>query len=397
MKQVVLVTTKYPKGEGNAWLTNELAEYVASQNHSVAVVALSWEYDEGESERYYSNGVHVHRFRLPRFFYRKNIFCAFLKLFLFSLFARIKTARVVRQSDLLIATTPCVASWAFLTGHGLKSGGKRFLILWDFFPYYMQGLWGRKNLFFSFFLRVENYLYRQFDRIGCMTKGNQAYLLKKYRAINPGRVVDLPLWTRQVDKPVLGKQQARASLGIPQHAFVAIYGGAMSVVQGLDCIIDLADRCRACKDILFLMVGRGSERDRLRDRAAALQLENIQFIEFVPRDKYEAYVCASDIGLVSLSPDHQVPSFPSKSIDYLKVGLPILASLDTCTDFGAVLEHDMKAGTWVEAGDIDALTAAFYQLRDKREHLAELGRNGRAYYEETMNVSVAYNKIFKFL
>lgn len=397
MSNVVLVSTKYPKGAGNEWLTNELAEYAATQDHAVSVVALSWEYDEGESERYMVNGVDVHRVRMPSFFYRKNIFCAFLKLFLFSLFARFKTSNVIRKADVLVATTPCVASWAFLTGHGLKVGARSFLILWDFFPYYMQGLWGRKNIFFSFFLRVENYLYRRFDYIGCMTKGNKAYLLDKYQGIDPKRVVDLPLWTRQLPMPKLSKQQARAKLGIPTGSFVLIYGGAMSVVQGLDCIIELADRCRRYRDILFLMVGRGTERARLQDKAISLGLSNIRFMEYVPRDEYEAFVCASDVGLISLSPDHQVPSFPSKSIDYLKVGLPILASLDTCTDFGNVLVEDMQAGAWVEAGNIDAFEASLHKLKSDGDRLAEFGRNGRSYYEKAMNVSVAYNNIFKFL
>lgn len=397
MSNVVLVTTKYPKGTGNEWLTNELAEYAAAQDHTVSVVALSWEYNEGETERYAANGVQVFRERMPAFFYRKNIFCAFLKLLLFSLYARFKTTDVLRKADVLIASTPCVATWAFLTGNGLKAGAKSFLILWDFFPFYMNGLWGRKKVFFSFFLRVENYLYKKFDYIGCMTKGNKAFLLDKYHGIDPRRVVDLPLWTKQVPKPELSKQQARAALGIADDAFVVIYGGAMSVVQGLDCIIALANRCCEDSDILFLMVGRGSERQRLQEKADALGLGNIRFVEYVPRDEYEAFVCASDLGLISLAPSHQVPSFPSKSIDYLKVGLPILASLDTCTDFGHVLVEDMQAGCWVEAGDIDAFTALLHSLKSDSERLAAYGRNGRSYYEKTMNVSVAYGNIFKNL
>lgn len=397
MSYVLLVTTKYPKGSGNEWLTNELAEYAAGQQHKVSVVALSWEYDEGETERYTANSVGVCRVRMPAFFYRKNIFCAFLKLMFFSLYGRFKAADLVRKADVLIASTPCVATWAFLTRRGLKVGAKSFLILWDFFPYYMSGLWGRKQVFFSFFLRVENFLYKQFDYIGCMTKGNKAFLLEHYQQIDPQRVVELPLWTRQAARPQVSKQQARAKLGIAEDAFVVIYGGAMSVVQGLDCIIELAYRCREERDIVFLMVGRGPERARLQARATALGLENIRFVEFVPRDEYEAFVCVSDLGLISLAASHQVPSFPSKSIDYLKVGLPILASLDTCTDFGQVLVEDMQAGMWVEAGDIDAFAAALYSLKADGERLVDYGNNGREYYEKTMNVSVAYKNIFGIL
>src|SRR5690606_36199346 len=101
----------------------------------------------------------------------------------------------------------------------------------------------------------------------------------------------------------------------------------------------------------FVIIGKGGELPRLKARVREEGLTNVIFIDHVPRDEYENIVAVCDLGLVSLSGRHSVPSFPSKSIDYLKVGLPILASIDKCTEFGDILVNDMKAGLWVEAGD----------------------------------------------
>ena len=397
MKNMVLVTTKYPKGAGNEWLTNELAEYASARGNTVSVVALSWEFDDGASEHYTANGANVIRFRMPRIFYKKNLACAFLKIFSFSLYARFKTQAIMSQADIIIASTPCIATWAFLTGHRLKDGVKSTLILWDFFPYYMKGLWRSKNIFFSFFLTIENYLYKKFNFIGCMTNANKRFLLENYDNIDITRVFNLPLWTRQVPEPSLDKTLIRTRYEIAADAFVVIYGGAMSPVQGLDCMIDLAELNKTDKTVLFLMVGRGPERARLQEQAIKKGLTNLRFLEYIPRDQYEELVYASDLGIISLSSTLEVPSFRSKSIDYLKVGLPILASLDDCTDFGDILVKEMQAGQWVRAGDSESLNISLQNMKNNKDFLASCGKNGRAYYEKNMSVVVAYENIFERL
>lgn len=185
-----------------------------------------------------------------------------------------------------------------------------------------------------------------------MTKGSVEFLEKNY-TINRRRVGLLPLWTKQLPQVRVDAAERlalRKKYGIDENSFVAVYGGAMSVVQGLDNILNLAASLKQEPAYQFVFIGRGSELPRLRARAEDEGLTNVKFIDYVPRDEYEKIIAVCDVGIVSLAGQHAVPSFPSKSIDYLKVGLPILASIDRYTEFGSILINDMKAGLWVEAG-----------------------------------------------
>ena len=396
MSKVLLLTTKYPCGAGEGWLTNELAECFSREGKRVSVLALSWEYADGGNAVIDLNGVKVYRQRLWRFFYKKNFICAMLKIFMFSLLVRLRYRRKIMEADLIVATTPCIVIWGLLDFFWTKPKAKKYLILWDFFPYYMRDLWsGGRSKLFSFFVRWENRLYRKFDAIGCMTKGSAEFLQANYE-VDAGRVSQLPLWTKQLPKVEISAAQRKAireQYGIAEHAFVSVYGGAMSVVQGLDNILNLAASLKGREDHQFVFIGRGSELPRLKARAQDEQLHNVLFVDYVPRDEYEKVVAVCDVGIVSLSGQHAVPSFPSKSIDYLKVGLPILASIDRYTEFGSILVDDMKAGLWVEAGDPASLGQALEKMRQDSVFLARCASNGRHYYEQEMKVESATSNI----
>lgn len=396
MEKVLLLTTKYPCRPGEGWLTNELAECFAREGKSVSVLALSWEYDDGDSARIELNGVTVHRQRLWKIFYKKNFLFSMLKIFLFSVLVRVKQGRALREADIIVATTPCIVIWGLLDFFWRKPKAKKYLILWDFFPYYMRDLWGAgKSKLFSFFLRWETRLYNKFDAIGCMTKGSIEFLESHYQ-VKADKVGLLPLWTKQLPQVLLDANErslVRRKYGISEEAFVVIYGGAMSVVQGLDNILNLAAHVKAKPQFQFVFVGKGTELSRLKARVQDEELHNVLFIDHVPRDEYESIIAASDLGVVSLSGNHAVPSFPSKSIDYLKVGLPILASIDKYTEFGQILTRDMKAGRWVEAGNPVLLEEALESMCADSVFLSECAKNGRHYYEQEMKVDSATKAI----
>ncbi len=396
MKKILMLTTKYPCGVGEGWLTNELAECFVNEGYTVSVLALSWEYSDGESDELELNGVKIYRRRLSKILYKKNIIFSMLKIFSFSLLVRLQYHRALKEADIIIATTPCIVVWGLLSFFWRQPKAKKYLILWDFFPYYMRDLWaGSKKNLFNFFLRCENNLYNKFDVIGCMTRGSVDFLKSNYR-VDPGKITLLPLWTKQLPRLALSYEEKltiRNKYGIGKSSFVSVYGGAMSVVQGLDNIINLAQDVKVKEQFQFLFIGKGSELPRLRQRAVDEKLTNILFIDQVPRDEYEKIIAACDLGLVSLSGRHAVPSFPSKSIDYLKVGIPILASIDRFTEFGKILMDDMQAGLWVEAGDRSCLANTLERLSTDAVFLSNCSLNGRSYYERELAVELATKNI----
>ncbi len=172
----------------------------------------------------------------------------------------------------------------------------------------------------------------------------------------------------------------------------------MSIVQELDNLLDLARLSLAAGgNICFLFIGRGSERERLENIAITEGLVNVKFLDYVPREEYQDVVQACDIGMISLSRRLSVPSFPSKSVDYFKVSLPILASLDAVTDFGSILQDSIKAGFSVVAGNSELLHEKLVLLAHDASLRKKMGNAGRRYYEDFLTVENAKEKIISSL
>ncbi|WPN99855.1 glycosyltransferase family 4 protein [Pseudomonas sp. MUP55] len=398
-KNVVLLTTKYAEHKSDAWLTNEMAYSFRDDGYSMCAVVFSWLRDDPKSSVKEIDGVKVVRIRLFDFFYTTGFIGTALKVFLFPYWARIIIRKHIKECDLLIANTPCVTIVGLSNFFKRNYQAKSYLVLWDFFPFYLKDLGAIRNkFFFGFFQRLETKMYRTFDRIGCMTKGNIKFLLENYPGVDRSRVEILPLWAKvKIVEPV-DKAAVRAKYNLPMDKVIAVYGGAMSIVQELENILELARLSFEAKDnVCFLFIGKGTERERLESSALNQGLTNVTFLDYVPRDEYQNVVQASDIGLISLSSKLSVPSFPSKSVDYFKVSLPILASLDAVTDFGSILQNDIKAGFSVLAGKS-------HELHDKLKKLSSdpllrkaMGDAGRLYYEECLTVEKAKEKIISIL
>jgi hypothetical protein len=60
----------------------------------------------------------------------------------------------------------------------------------------------------------------------------------------------------------------------------------MGVAQGMDIIMDLAEKLLSRKDIGFLFVGRGSDTARLKILAQSKQLDNAVFFDEIDPDEF---------------------------------------------------------------------------------------------------------------
>lgn len=398
MKNIVLLTTKYSNDKRDAWLTNELAYSFRDDGHNMIVIVFSWMRDDPVSSVQVIDGIKVVRVKLHKFFYSTGLIGTALKVFIFPYWARIFVRKHVDKCDLLIANTPCITLLGLSKFFKRKYNSKAYLVLWDFFPFYLKDLGVIRNrLFFSVFRNLEEVMYRTFDRIGCMTRGNIDFLRLNYSRVDINKVEVLPLWAKIKTVTPVDKKCIRSKYKLPEDKIIAVYGGAMSIVQELGNLLDLARLCLDKKEVIFLFIGRGTEKDRLEKQVAQEKLTNVFFLDYVPRDDYQDLVQSCDIGLISLSNKLSVPSFPSKTIDYFKVALPVIASLDSVTDFGDILEKEIKAGFSVVAGENLLLAEKLDVLISSAELREKMGLSGRRYYEKFLSVENAKNTIISIL
>lgn len=395
---ILFLYLRHSESKDDSTLTRELSDEFSRNGNDITVVTILEKKFKRETEYKIENGYEVLRVKTGNYFNVGNkIEKGITTLTMISKLKRgILKYLGDKKYDLIITHTP------FLSDASLINPLKKYfkcpahLILWDIFPQNAKDIGIIKNnIIFKFFKQKEKKMFLAYDQIWCMSKGNIKYLQEKYEYLDKDKIKLLKNWAYLKPKLKINKEEIRKKYGYLGEDFLAIFGGNMGKPQKLENILSLAEKCLELSDVKFIFVGNGSEKERLKKITKDKNLKNINFIDQLPREDYEKFTSACDIGLVSLDERFTVPNFPSKTTDYFKLSLPILASLDKCSavDYGKFLEEEAKGGIFAEAGNVEDLCEKFLTLYNSKDLRKWLGNNGREYYEEHLGVDKAYKVI----
>jgi glycosyltransferase involved in cell wall biosynthesis len=238
---------------------------------------------------------------------------------------------------------------------------------------------------------LETYQYETADLIAVQCPANLDYFARTY----PGNRFSLKVlynWAL-LSATDLPRTNYRARLGLGND-FVFLYGGNIGVAQDMDNLVRLATRLASRPDIHFVLIGGGSETERLKGATAELSLRNIHILPPVSQNEYLSLVSEFDAGLLSLDPRIRTHNIPGKLLSYLYWGLPVLASVNRGNDLFDMI-NGTRAGFCCANGDHEALVAAASRLVDHPDIRSEMGRNGRRLLEQTFSAKEAVEQIFR--
>lgn len=277
--------------------------------------------------------------------------------------------------DLVFATsTPLTAAIPAIIARWLRTKPFIFEVrdLWPELPRAM----GMKNPFFLGGLWVLEWLaYRSSRACIGLSPGIVEGIARRSRPNHPISLIpngsDLDLFHPRLRAPL-------SIPGINKDDFVAIFPGSHGRANGLDAVLDAALVLKARGDdkIKLLLVGDGSEKSRLQERARAETLDNVIFLDPIPKRELATIVASSDCGLMVLS---DIPAFyhgtsPNKFFDFLAAGIPIINNYPGWLA-GMITAHGL--GKCVPPGDAHAFADALRELADDRESSARMGAASR--------------------
>jgi len=127
------------------------------------------------------------------------------------------------------------------------------------------------------------------------------------------------------------------------------------------------------EDVVFAIIGFGTQYDSLQKEAEARGLDNVEFLGSWPKERIPEYLASADAGLVHLI-RHQLfrTAIPSKSLEAMAAGLPVLMGL---AGDAAELVEEAEAGLSFPPEDAEALADAVRRLHDNPELVRRLSRN----------------------
>lgn len=299
--------------------------------------------------------------------------------------------------DLIIISTPPVTLAGLASELKEKYQAKLYLILRDIFPQNAVdlGFMRKGSIVYRYFRSTEHKLYSIADRIGCMSRANVDYIAKNNPGISKIKVhilenFQIPYVIDKHKAPELIKKYGL------EDKFVAVFGGNMGKPQQLKNVLYLAEQCSEFPDVIFIFLGEGIMTGKLREEINGRKISNIRLMNILPKIAYQDLLSVCDIGLISLHENFTVPNIPSKSLDYLNIGLPVLASIDKSTDYGRLLDES-GAGFWSYAGDHDGFKRNFDILYRNEALRKKMGANGRAYFMKHLTPDIAYKTIISSL
>lgn len=206
---------------------------------------------------------------------------------------------------------------------------------------------------------------------------------------NPGKCRYIPNW---FPESVSLNEVPQWVLNLPQ-GFRVIFAGNIGKAQSMDTIVDAAYILRTKSEIKWIIVGDGSELERIQKRIAAYELSNNVFcLGRKSSTEMSALFSAGDAMLVTLTDE---PIFnltvPSKIQAYMAAGKPIIAGIN---GEGARIIDKAKAGIAVPAEDAEALAASTLRVFEMPEsERNQLGINGRAFFEQNFQQKIVIDKI----
>lgn len=234
----------------------------------------------------------------------------------------------------------------------------------------------RDSAFIRVLEKLELWLYRDADRIIVVASPFAKILAD--RGIDPSKI---DVVTNGVDlthfEPI-DRVQARMATDWSDR-FVVGYVGTHGMAHALDVMIDAAV-ILACdeqfSDILIVLAGDGASKRALVDRALALDLDNLRFLQSLPKENVPRLLASLDAAVVHL---RATPLFdavlPSKIFETMAMGVPVLLGV---SGEAKRLVLETGVGIGFEAENPQSLVEALLRLKSNPELRRKISQRAQA-------------------
>lgn len=246
----------------------------------------------------------------------------------------------------------------------------------------------RNKLLLGLMEILEKFVYLTASHITVIAEGYRKYVIS--RGISKEKVSLIPNWANidEIKPPEKNDFRERMAL---EGKFIVTYAGTMSWPQDLETVIEVAALLRNHRDIVFLMVGDGAKKRILIKRSKDLRLNNVIFMPLQPRDEYLKILYASDVCIVPLRKHYTSPTAPSKMLEIMASGTPIIANVLFDSDVQRIVE-EAKCGIWVEPENPEAFRKAVLMLYNDRDLCLKLGYNGLTYVRDHLSLGACIDR-----
>jgi colanic acid biosynthesis glycosyl transferase WcaI len=216
------------------------------------------------------------------------------------------------------------------------------------------------------------------------------------KGARPDRVLVIPNW---VDTEAL-TPQPRDNPWAREHdfagRFVVMHSGNVGHAQNLDALIRAATFLRDLDELRIAIIGGGARRDELKALARLLEVDQVRFLGYQPREVLPDSLSSADVHVVGLARGLSGYVVPSRLYGVLSVARPVIVAADEDSETAQVVTK-VGCGVVVPPGRPELLAAAIRRTYEGELDLSAMGERGREYVTSEADRRVAVERYRRLL
>lgn len=266
--------------------------------------------------------------------------------------------------------------------------------LQDIFPDSLvtAGLAKKGGLLWKIGRKLENYTYRNADKIIVISEGFKRNIMEK--GVEESKIEIVSNWINMEETMPVDRQNNTVfdQFSLDREKFWVVYAGNFGEVQGADIVLDVAHLLSDKDDIRFAIFGGGSRFTFVKERAKTMR--NVFAHDLLPLDRVSEVYSMGDVSIITCKKGAGKSALPSKIWSIMACNTSVIASFDTDSDLAGVI-NDACAGKCVEPGDPNALADAILEAKNNKNstNLREL----RSYVKKTASKDICLSKYIDIL
>ncbi len=183
---------------------------------------------------------------------------------------------------------------------------------------------------------------------------------------------------------------------IPQNRFIVGYAGALGIANALEYFLEAAVLLQKHDKIHFVLVGNGSEKERLITYVQEHQLQNVTFIEAITKKQVQSMLQYFNICYIGW---HHYPLYrfgisANKLFDYMYAQKPIVHSIEAGNDPIAESGCGLSVAPEAPQEIANAILKLYHLNNDERNALGLKAKEYVTQYHSYTTLAMRYKKLF---
>jgi colanic acid biosynthesis glycosyl transferase WcaI len=225
---------------------------------------------------------------------------------------------------------------------------------------------------------AHGWLVRRFDLVSTICTDLRARL--QHLGVPDQQLCLFPNWVDTAAiRPLAAQNHLRRRLGVADDHVVALYAGTIAERQGVEVLLEVAERLRAHPSIRLVLCGGAPAGARFEHQIAGCA--NLTMLPLQPEARLNELLNAADVHLLPRRAEAAASALPPELAAILASGRPVVAQADG----GELAAATRRCGILVPPGDATAMAEAVLELAADPARRRQLGAVARQLAEDHLD------------